>query len=546
MYFLKRTYSALTPPERKMFFVAGAVIALSIILILAIVIVKNTISVPAAGGAFTEGMVGQPANINPVTAVNDTDLSLAKLIYSNLPDLADKIQTSPDGKTWTVRLKNNLRWQDGQKLTSDDIIFTVQSIDDPTANSPLATTWHGVTASRVSELELTFALATPYAFFDTTLKNLYVVPKHLFADTPPANWHLSNYNLKPVGSGPYKFASYDQKNDGFITGYHLSAWGAYWGTKPLIQNLDVAFFPNEDDLIKSFNNAQIDGLTTDADDLTDIKRPYDLYSWPTSNEYAVFWNQGDNSAVADPAVRAALAEAVDRNELTADALKGNGEVSGGPIPPGAPSAISISTATSLDNASTTLTNAGWILGGSGTRVKSTGKSSTTLAFTLTVPDIDFLVQTANQLQAVWQSLGANVTVATDTPQNIAANQVVNRNYDALLYGETLGPDSDLYAFWNSANRFAPGENLALYNNAHDDALMNSIRTTLSEASRTAMFAELQNDIASANAAVFLYSPDDIYITNKSVRGINPTFLSDPSDRFLQIPSWYLNTARVLK
>ena len=139
-----------------------------------------------------------------------------------------------------------------------------------------------------------------------------------------------------------------------------------------------------------------------------------------------------------------------------------------------------------------------------------------------------------------------MTIATDTPQNIAANQAVNRDYDALLYGETLGPDSDLYPFWDSANDFAPGQNLALYKNTTDDTLMSSIRTTLSAASRTAMFAELQNDIVAANAAVFLYSPDDLYVTNKSVRGIAPTFLADPSDLSLQVPSWYLNTARVLK
>ena len=327
--------------SEKTFLVALGIVTLSILLILVFVVIKDTVVVPAPGGEFTEGAVGQPANINPVTANTETDLSLVKLVYSNLPSIADKVQPSTDGKTWTVRLKDNLHWQDGQKLTSDDVIFTIQSIQNPSADSPLASEWQGVTVARGSELEFTFTLATPYAFFSSTLNDLYVVPKHLFADIPPANWHLSDYDLKPVGSGPYQFKSYDQRSDGFITDYHLTAWNSYWGTKPLIQNFGLAFFPNENALMESFNNAGIDGFAANPEDLADIKRPYDVFPWPTSEEYAVFWNQGNNNpAIADSAVRTALAESVDRDGLVTDALGGKGTASAGPIPPGAPSAIS--------------------------------------------------------------------------------------------------------------------------------------------------------------------------------------------------------------
>ena len=123
-----------------------------------------------------------------------------------------------------MRLKEGLTWQDGQQLTSDDVVFTVQSIQDPDAHSPLYQSWQGVTATRVSELEVQFTLTNPYAFFGDNLKNLYIVPKHLYADTPPGNWHLSDYNLKPVGSGPYQFLSYNKNSDGFISSYSLQAW----------------------------------------------------------------------------------------------------------------------------------------------------------------------------------------------------------------------------------------------------------------------------------------------------------------------------------
>ena len=546
MSFLKKLFIALTRAERKTLIIAVAVAVLSAALAIGTFVVVATKAVPAAGGSFTEGMVGQPEYVNPVTAQTEADRALVKLIYSNLPSIADSIQTSSDGKTWTVRLKPDLRWQDGQKLTSDDVIFTVQSIQNPDANSPLAAAWQGVAVSRTSELELTFSLANPYAFFSTNLDNLYITPKHLFADVPPGNWHFSEYNLKPIGSGSYEASSYDQRGNGFITKYHLVAWdGALH--KALIQNFDIAFFPNQDDAIKGFNTAQIDGLAVSPDDIASLNRPTDIFSWRTPSYYAVFLNQGANAALADPAARLALSLAIDRTQIENDALGSYGKPTWGPVPPDAPYYAAFMTTSSRDAAAAALQAGGWQLNDSGVPQKTIQKATTTLNFTLTVPDIPFLVKTAQELQASWQSIGAQIAIATDTPENIAQNQVTNRSYDAILYGNALGPNSDLYAFWDSAERFAPGMNLALYHNPADDALMASIRTTMSDASRTAMFAKLESDIASSNSALFLYSPDYLYVTAHNVRGIDTSApLVDPADRFNQIPQWYLNTTRVLK
>ncbi len=201
MSFFKKLFFAFTRREKMIFIAAGAAAVASFAVVISIVIADMTTAVPARGGQYAEGVVGQPEYVNPVIASSETDLSLVKLVYSNIADDADTVRASPDGKTWTVRLKDGLSWQDGQKLTSDDVIFTVQSIQNPDANSPFAKSWQGVTASRVSELEVQFILAKPYAFFKDNLENLYIIPKHLFADVPPANWRLSGYNLKPIGNG---------------------------------------------------------------------------------------------------------------------------------------------------------------------------------------------------------------------------------------------------------------------------------------------------------------------------------------------------------
>ena len=204
------------------------------------------------------------------------------MVYSNLSDISDSITPSTDLKTWDVRLKQGLTWQDGQQLTSDDVVFTVDSIQDPDAHSPLYQSWQGVTATRVSELEVEFTLTNPYAFFGDTLNNLYILPKHLFAETPPGNWHLSDYNLKPVGSGDYQFASYNKNSDGFISSYQLTAWNGTPEAHPLIPDFNIDFFNDENTLVKAFNNGTIDGFgNVSPQDIAVITRPDNTVAWPS-------------------------------------------------------------------------------------------------------------------------------------------------------------------------------------------------------------------------------------------------------------------------
>jgi peptide/nickel transport system substrate-binding protein len=555
MSFFKKIYFALTKKERLGFLVCSAIAGASFVVIMGILIAQATTAIPTQGGNYAEGMLGQPEYVNPVTAQSEIDLALVKLIYQNVDDVADNISASPDGLTWTVHLKDGVTWQDGQQLTSDDIIFTVQSIQNQGANSPLAASWQGVTVNRVSELELTFTLSNPYAFFGDNLANLYIVPKHIFADVPVGNWRLSDYNLRPIGSGPYKFVSYGEQQDGFISSYQLVTWNGYSGNQPLIPNLAVNFYPNSTSLINAFNAGAIDGFGgVTSDELTSIERPYDVVAWPTPSYYAVFFNTSKNLALQDNLVREALSLAVDRDALVSNTLGSYGSTDYGPIPPSAkyysPTAASANASTtpsSISAASALLQQDGWVAASSSAfRAKTIGKTSIPLEINLTVPDISFLIATAQTLQADWQSIGVATTIATDTPANIVSNDITNRAYESLLFGNVLGPSSDLYSFWDSSQRFPPGLNLAIYDNPNVDRLIENARENLSDASRTIEYATAQTDIINDNPAIFLYSPDYLYVSDKSIQGISPSLLVDPSDLSRAIPNWYLNTARVLK
>ena len=422
-----------------------------------------------------------------------------------------------------MRLKQGLTWQDGQQLTSDDVIFTVQSIQNPDANSPLYQSWQGVTVNRVSELEVQFTLSNPYAFFGDTLNNLYILPKHLFADTPPGNWHLSDYNLKPVGSGPYQFASYNKNSDGFISSYQLGAWNGTIEAHPLIQNFNIDFFNDENTLVQSFNDGTIDGFgNVSPEDIAEITRPDNTFAWPTSAYYAVFFNQSVNLGLQDAAVRQALSAAVDRNALVNAALGGNGTPEYGPIPQGAqyysashPARSSAAFAESL------LDGDGWTITRSSTfRSKVIKKITVPLVVNLTVPQIDFLAKTASYLQTAWQAIGVQVNITPDSSNDIVNNLIPARNYESLLFGNVLGPSSDLYSFWDASQDFAPGLNLSLYNNPAVNSLIERARAEPSGSSTAQELASAQADIAADYPAIFLYSPDYVYVTNKSVQGIS--------------------------
>ncbi len=546
---LKKIFAALTKKERIVFVLALAGTIVSFVVVIGMVISQATEAVPAAGGQYAEGILGQPEYVNPVIASSQTDLDLVKMVYSNLPDLAQSITASPDLKTWDVRLKDNLSWQDGQQLTSDDVVFTVQSIQDPDAHSPLFQNWQGVTVSRVSELEVEFTLSSPYAFFGDTLANLYILPKHLFADAPPGNWHLSDYNLKPVGSGSYEFSSYNKNSEGFISSYQLTAWQGTSGPHPLINNFTLDFFNDENTLVQSFNNGTIDGFgNASPEDITEIARPYNVFTWPTSAYYAVFFNQSTNLGLQDPAVREALSVAVDRNALVNTTLGGNGTPEFGPVPQGAQYYSAVPAATSSPAfAETLLSDDGWTLTGSSTfRSKVIGGITIPLVVNLTVPQIDFLANTASYLQTAWQAIGVQVNILPDSSNNIVNNDIVNRSYESLLFGNVLGPSSDLYSFWDSSQDFSPGLNLSIYSNPTVDSLIERARQNPVSTSTATELATAQADIAANYPAIFLYSPDYVYVNNKNVQGISTDFLTDPSDRFREIASWYLNTARVLK
>ncbi len=351
-----------------------------------------------------------------------------------------------------------------------------------------------------------------------------------------------------MGSGPYKFVDYEKRPDGFIYSYKLEAWDKYFGDTPHIQNFNFQFFSQKTDLIKSFNSGQIDGIAgLEAEDLIQIKRPYEEIPFRLPSYYAVFLNQSKSLPLKDIAVREALSFAVSRENLINEALGGRGKEVFGPIPPETEyfdPAVESATS-SLDAASSTLDAAGWKMDVDGVRKKTVQNAKIPLVLNLVVPQADFLTKTADLLKESWEKIGFKINLDVLSLED-ADTVKDNRDYEMLLFGNVLGRGLNLFAFWHSSQRFSPFENLSLYNNKTADSLIESIQQDMDDDKRKAEFSQLQNVIINDYPAVFLYSPDYTYVASKNVHGIDGGFIAEPADIFASTTNWYLKTARVLK
>ena len=289
---------------------------------------KNSQVLPKAGGEYREGLIGQPILLNPILTNSPLEKDIISLLYVPLTKLLANYQVEENGRIYNIKLKENLFWSDGQPLTTDDIIFSIKLIQNPNLNSFLLKSWQGVEIERISKLRLKFILRDPYVFFMDVLANLYIIPKHAFGKIPPENLFLSDYNLKPVGSGPFEFSHFLKEKDGFISEYHLKINENYFGRKPYLSKFIFKFYENEEKLISAFNKKSIDGFGLFPPfDFAKIKIRNEIKELITPYYYAIFLNEIFLNEKTSPLlkqknVRQTLVESSDRKKIIENVFQG--------------------------------------------------------------------------------------------------------------------------------------------------------------------------------------------------------------------------------
>ena len=359
-----------------------------------------------------------------------------------------------------------------------------------------------------------------------------------------------------MGSGPYQFESYDKESGGFITLYQLKADPNYVPSPAFIKKFSFRFFRKTEELVLAFGSGEVDGfMSLRTEELAGLKRPHQVIKFSLPSYYAVFLNQNRNLSFKELGVRKALTLTAPKEELIRETFEGEAEILSSPIPKGAayfdPEALVDSPSTSslsgIQLASEILDEASWQRSSSsGFRSKKIKNSEIELGFNLVVPQVPFLLKTANILKSAWTEIGFKINLVVLSPEEIVETVIKNRDYEALLFGNVLNENSDLYSFWHSSGRFSPGLNLSLYNNKKADELIEAIRQDLDLEKRKNQFRELQEIIALDYPAVFLYSPNYLYITKKGLMGLVSGSIAESANRFQKVNNWYLKTVRVFK
>jgi len=519
------------------------------------------IEIPGYGGTLREGVVGLPYTINPVLAVTDVDRDLTTLIYSGLmkydgdelaPDLAKSYEISADGLIYTFYLKPNLKFQDGQALTADDVAFTIQKIQDQAIKNPRAADWKDIKVIVSAPDQIQFILKKAYSPFITNT-TIGIIPKHIWSNVTNEQFVFNNNNISPTGSGPYKVESIVRDDKQIPLEYHLTTWRQYHGKRPYIDNMVFRFFSDKEKALDALTSGLIDSLSSispkEASAIQDDQAgPYRIISTTLPRIFGIFFNAGQNPILADVAVRQALNMSVDREKIVKSVLNGYGAPLFGALPVAFGQATSSKTVSDKANpagASALLEKNGWKKNPAGIYEKTSSKKEVKkLSLEIYTADIPDLKQTLEMIKESWTKLGVEVSVKVFEPTDLYQTVVRTRQYDALLFGELIGKDNDLYAFWHSSQRISPGLNIAMYTNSKVDKILEDIRTESDFDTREKKYAQLESQIGEDVPAVFLYSPDFLYAVPKKILGIRPDNIAIASDRFNGIANWYMKTEKV--
>jgi len=562
---VKKAISHFSKREYSVFLGLVTILCISTLVILQNINKSFMVNVPMDGGSIAEGIIGTPRFINPILAFSDADQDLVTLIYSGLmrknsdgsltPDLAEKYEVSKNGLTYTFTLKDKIYFHDEKPVTADDIIFTVNKIKDPVIKSPKKGNWDGISIEKIDEKTIKFTLKQPYAsFLENTI--LGIMPAYLWNTTPI---ELNDANTQPVGSGPYKVEKVSKQSTGLIDYYDLVPFKKFNLGKPYLSKITLRFYPNENDQISALEKEEVDQISSITPLNAQIlkEQNFRVESLTLPRVFGLFFNQSQNQIFTDKNIIMAIDLAINKDSIVRDVLLGYGVVINGPIPP---NMIDYQKSNKEDTASheekikkaqDILNKGGWKKGTDGFLQKTIigknkKKTISYLEFSISTGNAPELAKSAELIKQDLENIGMKVDVKTFEIGNLNQSVIRPRKYDALLFGQIINYKSDLFAFWHSSQRKDPGLNVAMYTNAKVDKILEDAFVTIDEKSRIKKYIQFEDEIKKDIPAIFLYSPDFIYIVSKNIQGFSIDHIITPGDRFLNSYLWYTKTDNVWK
>jgi len=579
--YLVDAFASFSKKEFYIFLLFIVIAFVSLLIILNKINNKFLVSVPVSGGSIKEGIIGMPTLVNPVLSVSDADKDLVALVYSGLmrrksdgtfiTDLAESYEISPDGLNYTFVIKNNAKFQNGEKVTSDDIVFTINKIKNPAIKSPRRIGWDGILVEKIDDKKVVFKLDKPYiSFLDNT--TMGILPSQVWKDVKDSEFNISPLNIKAIGSGPYKIKSVKKNNDGIPKEYLLKNFSGFTLGNPHVKEITIISFSNEKDLMQGLLSKSIEQAgSINPKNASDLEKAGNtIHTGSTSRIFGLFYNSANNKIFSDSNIINAFNYALDKQEIVDQVMYGYGTIVNSPIPETIfKNETKINSEIDLiGKANELLDKNGWNLGEDGVRVKGgittttrtrtvKGKTITekvkvnngpliTLQFSLTTGDTPELRAATLIIKKQLEKIGARVNLEKVYEMGPLNQIIQSREYEALFFGQQINHESDLFSFWHSSQKKNPGLNISMYSNPRVDRILEEAQKTINPEDRNSKYKIFVEEFNKNLPAFLIYTPKYLYATSNKLNNITLNTLITPSNRFSSVYEWYANKDRVWK
>ena len=520
------------------------------------------LSQPTSGGIYTEAIIGKFGRLNPLfDGYNPADQNIDRLIYSSLvrfddqgiarPDLAESWGISQDGTIYNFSIRRNATWHDGQPVTADDVIFTLTLIRSPSSAIPedILELWNQVQITKLDSWTIKFTLPEPFAPFLDYL-TFGILPEHLLTGVPEDQLINVEFNLNPIGSGPYRFDHLVLDGDQ-ITSVVLTVNEAYFEKIPYIEEIVFRYYGTSEDALTAYQEGEVLGISQITSNILDqalLEENLSIYSSRLSQLCMVIFNLNNPQVpfFQEKEVRQALLMGINRQLLINKVLKGQAVLANSPILPGTWAYYEGMEIFNYDPdaAIALLKDAGYILPSDG---EGRSKEGVTLAFPLLYPDEEMYRQIAEQIQNDWALLGVIISLEPIRFEQLVNDYLIPRSYSAALvsidFSNTHDPDP--YPFWHQSESIT-GQNYSQWNNRTASEYLEQARVIVDPSMRLKLYRNFQVIFSKDIPALLLYYPIYTYGVDERVRGVQTCSLFTSSDRFNNISDWYLVTKRALE
>ncbi len=523
--------------------------------------VSEPVVQPAVGGIYAEGIIGSFVRLNPVLDYyNEADRSVDHLIFSGMlkiddrglpqADLATSWGISRDGTIYNFSLNPNATWHDGEPVTSDDVIYTIQmlSTDDSPIPADIREFWKQIEVIRLDDKTIQFKLPEPYAPFLDYL-TFGLLPYHLLGDLSMAELIDDPFNLNPVGTGPYRM-DHLITNDNQVTGVALTAFKDYSPKPAFIDQFTLRYYPDSNAAYVAYQAGEIAGLgEVTADILPEVlaESGLSLYTTRLPVTSMILLNLGDTQVefFQDVNVRKALMEGLNRQGMIDNLQNGQAILADGPIFPGTWAYYDGITHYTYNpnDAIALLREAGYTIPAEGGETR-TNADGTPLSFELLFPDDRAHQALADTIRRNWAALGVEVKLTAMPYDQLVSEHLDTRNYQAALVDLNLSqtPDPDPYPFWHQT-QISSGQNYSNWDDRQASEYVEQARITTDLEERTRLYNNFQVRWSQELPALPLFYPVYTYAVSNDVNGISIGPILEPADQFSHVTNWYLVTSR---